>query len=180
MRTGSIIIKYKWLIIILSLLISGFFGSQIFRAEINPDMESFIYEGMPSRINTNLIEDIFGGDEMVMILFEADDILNKETLSRVKRVNKDLKEVEGIDETLSLFDAKNIKGEDVAMIVDPAIRRIPKTKEKWDLLRQELKANELVHKVLVSDDFKMTAIITTLENHAQDEEIVQAIKMVLA
>ena len=180
MRTGILIIKHRWLVIILSLIVSGFFGFQIFRAEINPDMESFIYEGMPSRINTNLIEDIFGGDEMVMILFEAEDILNKETLSRVKKVNKDLKEIDGIDETLSLFDAKNIKGEDGAMIVDLAIRRIPKTEEKWDLLRQELKANELVHKVLVSDDFKMTAIIATLENHAQDEEIVQAIKMVLA
>ncbi len=180
MRTGILIIRHRWLIIILSLLISGFFGFQIFRAEINPDMASFIYEGMPSRINTNLIEDIFGGDEMVMILFEADDILNKETLSRVKAVNKQLKEVEGIDETLSLFDAKNIKGEDGAMIIDPAIRRLPKTEESWKALRKELKANELVHKVLVSEDFTMTAIIATLENHAQDEEIVHAIELVLA
>jgi predicted RND superfamily exporter protein len=62
MRTGSFIIRHRWLIIILSLLVSGFFGFQIFRAEINPDLESYIYEGMPSRINTNLIEDIFGGD----------------------------------------------------------------------------------------------------------------------
>lgn len=179
MRTGSIIIKHKWLIILLALLISGFFGSQIFRAEINPDMESFIYEGMPSRINTNLIEDIFGGDEMIMILFEADDILNKETLSRVKRVNKQLKDLEGIDETLSLFDAKNIKGEDGAMIVDPAIRRLPKTEEDWEALRKELKSNDLVFKVLVSGDFRMTSIIATLENQAQDEEIVQAVKMIL-
>ena len=170
MRTGSIIIRHKWLIIVLSLLISGIFGSRIFRAEINPDLESYIYEGMPSRINTNLIEEIFGGDEMVMILFETEDILNKETLSRVKSVNKQLKEVEGIDETLSLFDAKNIKGEDGAMIVDPVIRRLPKTEKKWIALRQELMDNELVHKVLVSEDFRMTAIIATLEKDAQDEE----------
>ena len=180
MRTGILIIKHRWLIIILSLLVSGFFGFQIFRAEINPDLESYIYEGMPSRINTNLIEDIFGGDEMVMILFETDDILNKETLSRIKKVNKQLKEVEGIDETLSLFDAKSIKGEDGAMIVDPAIRRLPKTEDAWAELREELKGNELVYKVLVSEDFTMTSIIATLENQAQDEEIVAAIENVLA
>ena len=126
MRTGTLIIKHRWLIILLSLIVSGFFGFQIFRAEINPDLESYIYEGMPSRINTNLIEEIFGGDEMVMILFESDDILNKETLSRVRKVNKQLKELDGIDETMSLFDAKSIKGEDGAMVVDPAIRRLPK------------------------------------------------------
>lgn len=180
MRTGSTIIKHKWLIIIISLVISGFFGSQIFRAEINPDLESYIYEGMPSRINTNLIEDIFGGDEMVMILFETDDILNKETLSRVKMVNNQLKELKGIHETISLFDAKNIRGEDGAMIVDPAIRRFPKTEKNWKNLRQELKANQLVNKVLVSEDFTMTAIIATLENHARDEDIVNALELILA
>jgi hydrophobe/amphiphile efflux-3 (HAE3) family protein len=180
MRTGILIIKHRWLIIIVSLLVSGFFGFQIFRAEINSDLESYIYEGMPSRINTNLIEDIFGGDEMVMILFETDDILNKETLSRVKKVNKQLNDIQGIDETLSLFDAKNIKGEKGAMVVDPAIRRLPKTEDGWAVLRKELKDNELVHKVLVSEDFTMTSIIATLENKAQDEEIVVAIEHVLA
>jgi hydrophobe/amphiphile efflux-3 (HAE3) family protein len=180
MRTGILIIKHRWLVFILSLIVSGFFGFQIFRSEINPDLESYIYEGMPSRINTNLIEDIFGGDEMVMILFETDDILNMETLSRVKKVNKQLKDIQGIDETLSLFDAKNIKGEEGAMVVDQALRRLPKTEDGWTVLREELKDNELVHKVLVSEDFTMTSIIATLENQAQDEEIVAAIEHVLA
>ena len=179
MRTGIFIIKYRWPIIILSLLAAGFFGFQIFRAEINPDLESYIYEGMPSRINTSMIEEIFGGDEMVMILFETDDVLNKETLSRVKEVNKQLKEVPGIDETLSLFDAKNIKGKDGAMFVDPAIRRLPRTPDGWTRLRKELKENELVHKVLVSEDFTITSIIATLEYQALDEEIVEAIEQVL-
>lgn len=179
MRTGILIIRHKWLIIILILLVSGFFGFQIFRAEINPDLESYIYEGMPSRINTKLIEDIFGGDEMVMILFETDDVLNRETLSRIKQVNKQLKGIPGVDETLSLFDAKNIKGEGGAMVVEPAIKRLPETAEEWAVLRDELSANKLVNKVLVSEDFTMTAIIATLENQAQDEEIVRAIEQVL-
>ena len=179
MRTGIFIIKHRWLIIILSLLTAGFFGFQIFRAEINPDLESYIYEGMPSRINTNMIEEIFGGDEMVLILFETDNVLNKESLSRVKGVNKQLKEIQGIDATLSLFDAKKIYGEDGAMVVDPAIRRLPKTSAGWAKLGNELKENELVHKVLVSEDFTKTSIIATLENQAQDEEIVTAIEQVL-
>jgi hydrophobe/amphiphile efflux-3 (HAE3) family protein len=162
------------------MIVAGFFGFQIFRAEINPDLESYIYEGMPSRINTNLIEEIFGGDEMVMILFETDDILNKETLSRVKKVNKQLKDLDGIDETMSLFDAKNIKGEDGAMVVDPVIRRLPKTEDGWTKLRKELGKNELVHTVLVSEDFTMTSVIATLEKQAQDEEIVAAVEQILA
>lgn len=179
MRTGNLIIRYRWWIIGISLAITAIFGFQIFRAEINPDLESYVYEGMPSRINTNIIEEIFGGDEMIMVLFESDDILDAGTLERVKRVNDEIKELDGVDETLSLFDAKNIRGVDGAMLVDPAIRRIPGTEEARDRLRSSLTANTLVYKVLVSEDFKLTAIIATLKPEALDEDIVQGIETVL-
>ena len=125
MRTGSFLVRYRWWIIISSILVTGFFGLQIFRAEINPDLETYIYKKMASRVNTSLIEEIFGGDEIVLILFESEDVLRQETLERIKEVNQDLKEIPGINETHSLFDAKNIRGEDGAMLVDPTIRRIP-------------------------------------------------------
>ncbi len=179
MRTGSFIIRYRWWIIGISMAIAIAFGLQIFRAEINPDMESYVYEGMPSRINTNLIEEIFGGDEMVMVLFKSPDVLSLETLSRIKKVNRELKKVEGINETLSLFDAKNIKGEDGAMLVDPAVRRIPKTAGDRETLRSELEGNKLVYGVLVSGDFTLTTIIATLEHDALDDDIVLDIENVL-
>ncbi len=186
MRTGSFLVRYRWWIVAASILISGFFGLQIFRAEINPDMESYVYEKMSSRINTSMIEEIFGGDEMVLILFESEDILQKETLTRIKSINKQLKELDGIDETLSLFDAKNIKGEDSdgsgqvgAMVVDPTIKRIPKTLDKRESLREEIRQNTMVYEVLVSEDFTLTSIIATLEYEAIDDEIIGAIEEVL-
>ena len=139
MRTGSFLVRYRWWIIISSILVTGFFGLQIFRAEINPDMETYIYKKMASRVNTSLIEEIFGGDEIVLILFESEDVLRQETLERIKEVNQDLKEIPGINETHSLFDAKNIRGEDGAMLVDPTIRRIPKSDKKREIIREDRK-----------------------------------------
>ena len=179
MRTGSFIIQFRWWIIGISFLIAAVFGLQIFRAEINPDLESYVYEGMPSRINTKIIEEIFGGDEMILILFESGDVLNQETLTRVKNINRELKKLEGIDETLSLFDAKRIKGEDGAMIVDPAVKRIPETEESREELRKELTGNKLVYKVLVSGDFTLTTIIATLDPEVLDEDIIAAIQELL-
>jgi hydrophobe/amphiphile efflux-3 (HAE3) family protein len=186
MRTGSFLVKYRWWIVSLSVLTAAAFGLQVFRAEINPDLESYVYEKMPSRINTNMIEEIFGGDEMVLILFESEDVLQKETLSRIKKINREIKQLEGIDETLSLFDAKTIKGEDAdgsgvgAMVVDPTVRRIPKTETKREALRAEIRENELVYRVLVSEDFRMTSIIATIEPGVVDDDIILAIEDVLA
>lgn len=172
-------VKYRWWIVAACLAVSGFFGFQIFRAEINPDLETYIYDKMPSRINTGMIEEIFGGDEMIMVLFESEDILQEAALERVEKINDQLKEVPGIDETHSLFDAKNIKGEAGAMLVDPAVRRIPKTAERREDLREEIRENELVYEILVSEDFTMTCIIATLEPEALDEDIVGAIGRIL-
>jgi hydrophobe/amphiphile efflux-3 (HAE3) family protein len=179
MRTGSFIVRYKWWILGISMAIALAFGAQIFRARINPDLETYVYEGMPSRINTNIIEEIFGGDEMVMVLFEAPDVLSHETLSRVRKVNRELKKLEGIDETLSVFDAKNIRGEDGFMLVDPAVGRIPETDKDREILRSELAGNSLVYGILVSDDFTLTNIIATLEPDALDDDIVLAIEQLL-
>jgi hydrophobe/amphiphile efflux-3 (HAE3) family protein len=180
MRTGSFLVRYSWWIIAAAILISGTFGLQIFRAKINPDLESYIYEKMPSRINTRMIEEIFGGDEMIMVLFESDDILSSATLGRVEKINQRIRELEGIDETLSLFDAKTIKGEGGAMLVDPAIPEIPVTPEQRDELREELEQNDLVYGILVSKDFTMTSIIATVEPGISDDNIVHDIDGILA
>jgi hydrophobe/amphiphile efflux-3 (HAE3) family protein len=179
MRTGSFLVRYRWWIIAASIIVSGFFALQIFRAKINPDLETYIYEKMPSRINTAMIEEIFGGDEMVMILFESKDVLAKKTLERVKRIDRQLKNVPGINETHSLFNAKNIKSEEGAMIVDPTIVRIPDTDDQRETLRKEIRGNGLAYKILVSEDFTMTCIIATLEPGVVDENVVKAIENLL-
>ena len=149
-------------------------------------MESYVYEKMASRINTNMIEEIFGGDEMVLVLFESGDILQKESLARIKKINREIKALDGIDETLSLFDAKTIKGESSgipgqagAMVVNATVRRIPKTETKRELLREEIRQNDLVYRVLVSEDFTMTSIIATIEPGIVDDDIILAIEEVL-
>lgn len=172
-------VRYRWWILAASVLISAAFGLGIFRAEINPDLESYVYEKMPSRVNTAMIEKIFGGDEMILVLFESDDVLKEELLARIKKINQEIKKLDGIAETLSLFDSKYIKGEDGAMVVENTIRRIPVTEDKREALRKEIRDNDLVYKILVTEDFTMTCIIATLEPEAVDDEIVAAIGKVL-
>ena len=109
MRSGQFILKYRWMIIILSLLVSGAFGFQIFRAEIDPDLEAFLPSTMASRINTQKIEELFGGDELIIRLLETGDVLNEETLTRLKSIRRELRKDEEFDKILSLFDVKNIR-----------------------------------------------------------------------
>lgn len=173
------IIRYRWPIIIGFIVITLIFGLQIPKAQIQADFETYIPEDIPARFNTEKIEDIFGGTDVVMLLLETDDILNPATLKRIGMLSRKVQRVKGIDQVLSLTEAKDIRGEEGMMIVDPAVKRIPRTTEQREVLRAVLRSNELVYEILVSSDFSMTAIIITLNKSVDDIAIISAIASIL-
>ncbi|MCD6598637.1 MAG: RND family transporter [Bacteroidales bacterium] len=176
---GKFIIKYRWWIIGLSLSITLIFGLQIPRAEFDPDVENYIPQSMASRINTQKIEDIFGGNEILLVVLQTNDILNTESLKRLQILSDEFTEMEGASKVLSLFNSKNLKGEYGMMIVDPAVPEIPETLEDREALRKELDNNKMVMKVVISDDFTMSAIILLIDESIKKDEFLQEVKQIL-
>jgi len=154
-------------------------GLQIFRADIDPDMEKYIPQKMSSRINTTKIEEIFGGDELLLAVFEADDILQPASLSRIKAIRKEINKLDEVDQVLSVFDAKNISSEDGYLLVEPFVKGIPKTEESIEKLRNDLLNSEMARNVVISEDFRLSAIIMSLNSEAIDDTIVAKVKHVI-
>lgn len=179
MKTGSFIIRYRWLIICGFFAVSLFFGLQLPKARIDTDLANMMPADMPSRISTDSIEEMFGGLEMAMIVLEAEDVLSENSLKRVKNISDRLNRLKGVDQLMSLFDLKSIKGVNGAMIVNPAVDRIPANSEDIESLRNELIENELVYGIVVSEDFKYTAIIVSILDEVEDEYIVPEIYKII-
>ncbi|MBL7112347.1 MAG: RND family transporter [Bacteroidales bacterium] len=179
MRSGAFIVKYRWLIIAISIVIPIVVGLQAFRAEIDPDMEKYIPPGMASRLSTQKIEEIFGGDELLIIVFESDDVLKPATLKRIKKIRRDIDKLEETDQVISLFDTKNMSGEEGYLLVESFIRSIPESEEEIEKLRLDLLENEMAVNVVVSDDFTLATIIISLKSEAIDEEIVASVRKIV-
>ena len=179
MKTANWIIKFRWVIIIGFILLTALMATQIPNAEIEPDLKEALPKHMKSKVNTDKIEEIFGGDDMIMILFETNDVLNKETLTRVKKISKKLNRVKGVNKVMSLFDLKNIYGQDGAMIVDPAVKRIPKNAQQKEQLRESIINNNIVYGTVVSEDFKYTSIIAKLDSDAKHDSIINVVDSLL-
>ena len=173
------IVQLRWVIIIGFIAITAFFARQLPKLEIDPEMKRFLPEDLPSLVSTDKIEELFGGTEMLMILFKTDDVLNPNTLQRVKQIGRKVKRVKGVDKVLSLFDLKNIKGEDGAMIVSPAVKRIPETDATREKLRDEIRENDLVYGSVVSEDFKLTTVIAILKTSSEDARLIDDIKKII-
>ena len=173
------IVRFRWIIILGFLALAIVFGRQIPKAEIESDMKSQLPPDMESRVNTDAIDEIFGGTEMLMILVQADDVLAPETLERVKSLSRQMKRIKGVDKILSLFELKNIKSGEGAMVVEPAVYRIPRTLEEQEELRREIRDNDIVFGSVVSEDFSLTAVIALLKTDVSDDFIVTEVRQLL-
>ncbi|MCD6555988.1 MAG: RND family transporter, partial [Bacteroidales bacterium] len=173
------ILRHKRLIIILTLLIVIICIFPLTKTSINSDLTTYLPESMPSKINNDKIEQVFGKSDPLLIIFETDDVLNAATLKRIQSLSKAFNRMKDFDMVMSLFDAKNIKGEDGSMIVNPVIQRIPKSESRREKLREEIKTNNLVYKLIVSEDFRYTMIILNSVSKRTDEELMSSISDLL-
>jgi uncharacterized protein len=173
------IIKYRWWIIAASLIFTIGISTSLLKLEIDPNLKNYFPKTMTSMVNTDKIEEIFGNQDIIMMLFETDDILDEATLKRLKAVEKAIGRMDGVKRTSSLFGSNHIYGEEGVMYVEPTIIRIPKNKAQREDLRQTILGNDLVYKVMVSDDFKATALMVTLEKDANEDNVFAGIHEVL-
>lgn len=173
------IIRFRWAIIFAFAAVALFFGAQIPKARMNTDMLTYMPENMLSRINKSRIEDLFGGSEMIIVLVKTDDVLRADTLARVKRISRGMKRIKGVDKVLSLFELKHIKGEEGAIVVDPAVKRIPETEQDREVLRADLRDNDIVFGNVVSKDFTLTSIIGMVETGISDESLLAGIEKLI-
>ncbi len=179
MTREHFIIRNRWWIIATTVIIGVVMFFPLMKTTVNSDLESYFPETMSAKIDSRKIEAIFGEKEPILIIFESDDVLNDSTLTRIRALSKSFNRMNDFDMVISLFDTKNIKGENGVMIVDPVIKRIPQSAENREKLRQEIMGNELAYKLVVSDDFRYTMILLNANSDKSDHDLMLSIFRVL-
>ncbi len=173
------IIKYRSWIIILSVMVTVGLASTLFRLEVDPNLKNYFPKNMTSMVNTDSIEAIFGNQDMLMIIFSTDDVLKRSTLERVRSVENTLRDHKGVRRTSSLFGVNRIYGMDGIMYVEPTVEKLPDNEEDREQLRKTIRENDLVYKIVVSDDFTSTALILSLDKDVNEETLFADIRTIL-
>lgn len=151
-------------------------GVLLTQIKINSDLESYFPDNLPSKINAKKVEQHFGKKEPLLMVIEAPDILNKQTLQRIESISNALLVSENIDEVLSLFEARSISGSDGFMLVEPAVAFIPESENEKEQLRQQIANNELVYKIMVSEDFSHSLLIIYGKPGISDKTLINSIE----
>jgi len=179
MKYEHFIIKYRWWFIIIPIIITVLAAIPLAKTKVNPDLEKYLPENTPAMLAKAKTDSLFGNSDPVILIFETTDVLNTETLTRLKSLSRAFHKANEFDGVISLYDTKSIKGAYGAMVVDPVIKRIPKTEIQREQLRKEIRQNELAYKLVVSEDFSKTVFILKVASGITDEQVVQTIKRTL-
>ncbi|MFA5816995.1 MAG: MMPL family transporter [Bacteroidales bacterium] len=180
MNISHFIFRFRWPIVIISWIISIGFALAIPKIKIDPDVKALIPNTMLTKVNTDKIEKIFGGSDMIMVLMGDSDILDDSALERLQNIDNSFRRLPQIERTMSVFSLKSIKGSEGSMLVTPALSYIPHTPEQREIIRKELSDNELIMGTVVSKDFKLAAVIGTIQSGSDNKILLDSVKAIVS
>lgn len=174
------IIKYRWLIIIASIVTGLFFIILIPFSRTDPDIRNYIPASLSSRAETYLIEKEFGFQDMMIILYsDTNSVIAKGNLLNIRNLEKGLSGLGGISSMTSPFSIKTIRGEDGMMVAERLVKRIPATREDEELLAREINSHPFSRDAVFSQDLRIAAITITLSENAGETRMLEKIDSVI-
>ena len=110
MRNFSVlVIKYRKVIVLITVLITLVSGYFVKDLKINADILSYLPESDPEARLFDYIGEEYGGNLSAMIALETDSIFNKETIERINHLTQEFKKLEGVSYVTSLTNVLDIR-----------------------------------------------------------------------
>lgn len=179
MKNSMFIIRYRWWIVIITVLIIVGSVVPLLNIKINADLESYMPDSMKSKVNNKQIGDVFGNEESLLIVLECQDVLRQSTLERIRDLSNAFSNMSDFEQVFSLFQTKNISSQEGMMVVDPVVGNIPDDTASTEKLRKDIMTNDLAYGLVVSSDFRYALIMLTTNRSVRDEDIMDQVRQTL-
>lgn len=149
------------------------------QSRIDTDLMTYLPSDFPSRKHLDSLEAAFGSNDPLLVVFEADDVLDPVTLSRLTALEACFEADTCIKQVVSLIGSQAVRGEAGSLVVDPAVPFIPVSLAERETLRQFVQANPLVYDRLVSTDFNLTLMVLNPVDGCTDEAFMHTVRSTL-
>jgi len=177
-KLAKLITQLKWPIIILTILLTGFFGFELTKIKIN----SNVIDSLPANDSiVSLFKNIgkqFGGNQMGMLIVQSDNVFKPGALKDLQSITKTLDTIHGISSVTSLTNTLNFGGVGNNFQVAPLINmnKLPQTQRGIDSLKNIVLSNKMYRGNLVSADGSASLVVFKFSDGSNDEKVVKDIQ----
>lgn len=167
------IIRYRLGIVLLSLLITVLSLLLFPKLKVNADIESYVPDSIENKVYLKQLDSIFGGSEMILVMFKAQNVLSETTLKRIQAVSEALAELEGVDRCISPFDTFAERGTPLDLLEELHADASPQK----NALKKRISQNGMTSRFF-SEDYELAALVLTKNSNSTDQ-IIEEIEQVL-
>lgn len=164
-KYANFVVRYRWLVLVLALLVTMFFGSRLGTLKLDNDPDLWAPQNHPFIKTTHELERIFGGRNFTVIGIAATkgDVYTPHILEKIQNVQAG---VESLPEavksnvvSLAARRVKDIQGTRDGMVVRQMLEPFPQSAADIERLKAAIKRNPIYINALVSPDGKEAAVI---------------------
>lgn len=172
------IIRYRKMVIVITLLLTIFFGYFIKDIKVNSDILSSLPKDDKTAMLFNRIGKQYGGNDVAMIAIETDNVFKKETLEQIRQITDSIKTIKEIGSVTSLTDVIDIKsseeGIEIGKLIDE--NNLPESPQQFDSLKKYIFSKDMYKGTIISDDATATLVIAKIITGSDKEKITNLIK----
>lgn len=180
----EIIIRHRFLVLVLLAIITGFFAYQLKDLEVKTEFDDLLPSNHSYVSLHKSVRKIFGGanEVTVMIKVKEGDIFNHDTLSKVQRLTRAAQQLPNVNnyqiESLASRKVKDIRAIPGGLKVDSIMfPDVPGSGSGLQELKKNVASNDFIYGSLVSRDFKAAILnIDFLETDLEYSSIFNALK----
>ncbi len=161
-------LKFSVLIIIIIIAITVIFAKIAKdNSRLETNLDKYMPQDHPAFKYSNMAEKWFNIKDAVMIaIYNKDGIFNYTTLKKIKSITKELGKMKEIrkEDITSLYTADNIVGTEDGLDVRSFYKRVPKSKEKLEKIKNMVITNDMVYGKIVSKNLKVAIVIARIDD----------------
>ena len=167
-RLGRFQIKFRWLILLATILVTLAACLGLPQLQMTSSEEEWFDDWDKVKIDQAHFNDVFGSDDGYMVMVRANDVFAPEVLSAIDRLSKRLEnEVPYADRVVSLTHNLSIPiaNDEGFEVIDPFESGIPTDSAQLAAKKSLIMSRESLVNNIVSDDAKETWVILSLKSY---------------
>ena len=167
-RLGRFQIKFRWLILLATILVTLAACLGLPQLQMTASEEEWFDDWDKVKIDQAHFNDVFGSDDGYMVMVRANDVFAPEVLSAIDRLSKRLEnEVPYADRVVSLTHNLSIPiaNDEGFEVIDPFESGIPTDSAQLAAKKSLIMSRESLVNNIVSDDAKETWVILSLNSY---------------
>ena len=161
------ILKYRWLLLVLLVVVDILAVIGLQRVRSNNSWDTWFLEDDPITIATNEFEEVFGNNDYVGILVQADDVFAPEILQMIRGLGKDLlDQVPFSTDVTSLAEFEFTRGTEEGINIDNLVPDpVPTDAAEIERIRRLAFSKENLVNRLFTEDSRQTWIMLRMHDY---------------